>query len=112
MKPQRSARILLTLTALAGFTLAGCQALPPQSLAHAVDRSNEFMRSSGHSPREYYVPNAYYRLEENGWLVIYRSVRSGYVGNFTYVFVPNDGPAQFTPDMPRPAIDYGYYNHP
>ena len=111
MKTQRPLGILLILTVVVGFALSGCQTLPPVSLAHAVDRANDLMRTSGNSPTHYDVPNAYYRLDEGGWLVIYRS-RQGYVLRHVYVFGPDEGAAQFTHDMPRPAIDYGYYNHP
>ncbi len=50
-------------------------------------------------------------MEDGGWLVIFRT-RQGYVRRQVFVFVPDNGPAQFTQDMPRPMIDDGFYNHP
>lgn len=111
MNTKRPLGILLILTMAVGILLSGCQTLPPVTLAHAVDRANDLMRSSGHALKHYDVPNAYYRIEENGWLVIYRT-RQGYSRRHVYVFVPNDGAAQFSSDLPRPQLDYGYYNHP
>ena len=111
MKTHRPLGILLILTVMVGFALSGCQTMPPVSLAHATDRASDLLRSTGHPPSHYDSPNAYYRIEEGGWLVIYRT-RQGYARQQIYVFVPDSGPAQFTPEMPRPAIDYGYYNHP
>jgi hypothetical protein len=111
MKTKRSFGILFLLTVVMGLALSGCQTLPPVTLSHAVDRANDFMRSTGHPPSHYDVPNAYYRLEDGGWLVIFRS-RQGFVTRHVYVLVPDNGPAHFTQDMPEPAIDDGYYNHP
>ncbi len=111
MKSPRPLGILLIFTLVAGFAMTGCQSLPPVTLAHAVDQASDFMRASGHPPSHYDSPNAYYRLEDGGWLVIFRT-RQGYVRRHTYVFVPDNGPARFAQDMPAPPIDDGYYNHP
>ena len=111
MNTPRPLSIILILTVMVGFALSGCQTIPPVTLSNAVDRANDLMRSSGRPPSHYDVPNAYYRIDEGGWLVIYQS-RQGYVRRFVYVFVPDNAPAQFTHDLPRPAIDEGYYNHP
>ncbi len=111
MNTTRPFGILFLLTLVTGFALTGCQTIPPNSLAHAADRASEFMRASGHPPSHYDSPNAYYRPEDAGWLVIFRS-RQGYVRRHLYVFVPDNGPAHFTQDLPEPLIDDGYYNHP
>lgn len=111
MNTQRPFSIFLLFTVVFGLALTGCQTLPPVSLAHALEKADDLMRSTGHPPSHYDSPNAYYRLEEGGWLVIYRT-RQGYVRRQVYVFVPDNGPAGFSQNLPRPEIDNGYYNHP
>ena len=111
MKTPRPFSILLLLTVMFGLALSACQTMPPVSLSHAVDRANDLMRASGRPPTHYDVPNAYYRVDQNGWLVIFRS-RQGYVRRQVYVFVPDNGAAQFAQDLPRPLTDDGFYNHP
>ncbi len=111
MNTLRPSSIFLILTVMFGFALSGCQSIPPVALSHAVDRANDLMRASGRPITHYDVPSAYYREGEGGWLVIYRT-RQGYVERHYYVFVPDNGPAQFTSKLPRPATDDGFYNHP
>jgi hypothetical protein len=88
--------IPLILTLVMGFALAGCQTMPPSSLARAVDRADIMMRSSGHPPSHYDTPAAVYQVEESGWVVKYVT-RQGYVRRYVNVFVPDVGDPRFVP---------------